>query len=330
MLGVDVMAFVEPVVEADQHLAGAGGVLGLALDLHLGAARGDIDAEPVLDRDQIAVELAEQRPEQVRLLELDLEPGAGTGGLGGAFFCAITRPSASVRRRPGCSGRPTAISTSTRSPIAASVSRWTDCSQGDLPTSWPGLRARAFEQHLAAPADARLVEGQLLRVEQRLEALQPFVHHLARDLSVHLRGGRAGAGGIFERESLRVVHRVDDPQRLLEIGVGLAGEADDEIARDGDVGPGGADAVDDRADSSPRVWLRFIALSTRSLPDCTGRWRIGHQLVDFGMGADQAFGHVVGMAGRVADARQSGQRVERADQPVEARSRRSRPRPSRR
>ena len=29
-LGVDVLAFVEPVVEADQHLAGAGGIVGLA------------------------------------------------------------------------------------------------------------------------------------------------------------------------------------------------------------------------------------------------------------------------------------------------------------
>ena len=35
-LGVDVMALVEPVVEAEQHLAGARRRLGLALDLHLG------------------------------------------------------------------------------------------------------------------------------------------------------------------------------------------------------------------------------------------------------------------------------------------------------
>ena len=30
------------------------------------------------------------------------------------------------------------MSTSTKSPIVASVSRWTDCSQGDLPSIWPG------------------------------------------------------------------------------------------------------------------------------------------------------------------------------------------------
>ena len=40
------------------------------------AACGDVDSEPVLDRDQVAIVIAEQRPEQVRLVELELEPGA--------------------------------------------------------------------------------------------------------------------------------------------------------------------------------------------------------------------------------------------------------------
>ena len=34
----------------------------------------------------------------------------------------------------------------------------------------------------------------------------------------------------------------------------------------------------------------------------------GHQLLDLGMGADQALGHVVGVAGRVADPLEAGQR----------------------
>ena len=131
------------------------------------------------------------------------------------------------------------------SPIAASVSRWTDWSQGDLPTSWPGFLPGALEQHLGAPADARLVEGELLGVEQRLQALEAFVHHFARHLAVHLRRRRSGPRRIFERESLGIVHRLDDPQRLLELRVGLAREADDEVARDRDVGPRGADAVED-------------------------------------------------------------------------------------
>ena len=44
----------------------------------------------------------------------------------------------------------------------------------------------------------------------------------------------------------------------------------------------------------------------------------GHQLFHLGMRADQPLAHVVGMAGRVADARQLRQPVERADQPVQA------------
>ena len=181
-LGVDVMAFVEPVVEAHQHLAGAGGVLGLALDLHLGAARGDIDAEPVLDRDQVAVELAEQRTEQVRLLELDLEAGAGTGGLGGDFLLRHQR------------GRPHQF----RAGQAVRAGRqYLDLDEvadrrfglemdrlqpGRLADQLAGLAAGPLEQHLGAAADARLVEGELLGVEQRLQPLQPFVHHFAGHL----------------------------------------------------------------------------------------------------------------------------------------------------
>ena len=43
-LGIDVLALVEPVVEAEQHVAGARRVVGLALDLDLVAARRDVHA----------------------------------------------------------------------------------------------------------------------------------------------------------------------------------------------------------------------------------------------------------------------------------------------
>ena len=87
------MALVEPVVEPDQHVAGARRGIGLALDLDPVAARGDVDAEPLLDGDQVAVIIAEQRPEQIRLLELELEPGAaGVVGDGGGSRRAIRRP----------------------------------------------------------------------------------------------------------------------------------------------------------------------------------------------------------------------------------------------
>ena len=74
--GVDVMALVEAVVEADQDVAGAGRGVGLALDHDAVAARGDVHAEPAFDHHQMAVVVAEQRPEQIGLVELELEAGA--------------------------------------------------------------------------------------------------------------------------------------------------------------------------------------------------------------------------------------------------------------
>jgi len=78
----------EPVVERGQHVAGAGGLLGLTLDLEPVAARRDIDAEPVFDRDQILVIFAEQARQQLRLVEEDFEPGtfAGLFLQSGSFF----------------------------------------------------------------------------------------------------------------------------------------------------------------------------------------------------------------------------------------------------
>src|SRR3546814_17642164 len=92
----------------------------------------------------------------------------------------------------------------------------------------------------AGAPDARLVESELIAVDRGLKPLEPLVHDLGCDLIGHLRGGRARPGRIFEAERLRVAHLVDEAQRLLEIGIGTAGEADDEIARQRDIRPHGA------------------------------------------------------------------------------------------
>ena len=52
--------------------------------------------------------------------------------------------------------------------------------------------------------------------------------------------GVPGRGAVFERISRGVAHRIDDLQRRLEILLGLAGEADDEVAGKRDVGAGRA------------------------------------------------------------------------------------------
>ncbi len=165
--------------------------------------------------------------------------------------CAFRRRPAPVRRRPANSGPARTISTSTRSPICASVIRWTDCSQGDLPSIWPGslpLRSISTSQR---PPDGRRVERRLVAVERGLQALEAVVHHLGGAIWPSMSAaGVPGRGRVFEAERRGVADRVDQAQRVGELGVGLAGEADDEVARQRDVGPRGADAVEDARDRS--------------------------------------------------------------------------------
>ena len=52
----------------------------------------------------------------------------------------------------------------------------------------------------------------------------------------HLRRLRAAAGREDEREGAVVTHLLDDLERLREVLLGLAGEADDDVGRERDVG----------------------------------------------------------------------------------------------
>src|SRR3546814_11947848 len=84
-------------VECGKHVAGARRGLRLSLDLHAVAARRDIDAEAVLDRDEVAVELAEEDAQELRPLELRRQSDAITG-FGGR--CGGQRAFGHVGRTP--------------------------------------------------------------------------------------------------------------------------------------------------------------------------------------------------------------------------------------
>ena len=73
----DVMALIEASIEAKEDLPGPRCGIGLPFDLNPVAARRDMDAEASLDGDQVPIVIAEQGAKQVRLLEFDLEAGAG-------------------------------------------------------------------------------------------------------------------------------------------------------------------------------------------------------------------------------------------------------------
>src|SRR3546814_6223660 len=105
--------------------------------------------------------------------------------------------------------------------------------------------ALPFEGQARGAADGRGVERLLLLVEQSLQPLEAVVHFGFVDLIFHRRGRGAGAARIFEAVRHRVIGRADDIERRLKILFGFAGEADDEVARDRDIGAHGTHALDD-------------------------------------------------------------------------------------
>ena len=94
----------------------------------------------------------------------------------------------------------------------------------------------ALQQDLRGPPYGRGVEFGLLAVERGLKPRKPFVHDRCRYLVIHVGGWRSGAGAIFEAVALGVAHLFDDAQRIFKFGIRFAGEADDEVAGNGDVG----------------------------------------------------------------------------------------------
>ena len=178
------------------------------------------------------------------------------------------------------------------------------------------MLAATFKEQARRPPHRPLVERLLLFVEQRLKPLEPVVHHPLFDLSVHRRGGGAGTARIFEAVGHRILRGADDGERRLEIRFALARKADDEVAGDRDVGPRGADALDDPQigfDAMAAVHRREDAIAAR----LHRQVEKGHQLVDLAMRGDQPVGHVVRMAGRIADAFEPVLLRQFADQPVE-------------
>jgi hypothetical protein len=140
----------------------------------------------------------------MRLLELDLEPRArGSGALRrgsrlghqAAFFCSALRGDPGLRagrQAVGAGGEDLHVD---HVADRGAVSRCTDCSQGDLPIIWPGfLPLRSSSTWCGGRRSP--VEGELLLVDQRLQPLQPLVHHLGRDLLVHVAAGVPGRGNI--------------------------------------------------------------------------------------------------------------------------------------
>ncbi len=118
---------------------------------------------------------------------------------------------------------------------------------------WPvssfGVAARgALDQHGAARVPT-MFAGRCrcgLGVDARLQALQARSFTSLRRVVVQVRGRRARAARVDERELCRSRSSSISFMRLLEIFVGLAGEADDEVRGSADVRADGAQLADHR------------------------------------------------------------------------------------
>jgi hypothetical protein len=99
---INILPLDDAVVEAGQHITRAPGGFGFTLDLELVAARLDIDAETVFDRDEVLIELTEQAAEQLRPIEHDFEAAAVSGPGGNGFTRHSTRAWARSALRLGC------------------------------------------------------------------------------------------------------------------------------------------------------------------------------------------------------------------------------------
>src|SRR6185437_4339643 len=118
------------------------------------------------------------------------------------------------------------------------------CASGKL---GPILLRRPFHEDALAAADHGLRVFASEPVQPRLEPLQPRELLPVRRFVAQVRGRRSGARAEDEAERAVEAHVVHELHGLVEVGAGLPGKADDEVAGDRDVGTRRAQAPHDRA-----------------------------------------------------------------------------------
>ncbi len=122
------------------------------------------------------------------------------------------------------------------------------------PRSRVGRCATALDEHLHRAADEPLRALVGVALDDLDEALHPLHLHVVRhDALRELGGFGVPARAEDERERGVELHGLADLQRLLEVLLRLAGEADDDVGRQGDVGDAGADHLDAVEESLARV-----------------------------------------------------------------------------
>ena len=169
--------------------------------------------------------------------------------------------------------------------------------------------------------DPGLVERQLLGIQQLSQQGQP----LGLDLVGQLRGRRRRgprARRIFEGIGLGEAHVGHQAQGLREVPVALAGEADDEVGRQRQVGGRRAQPLDQPAVVVGRV-APVHGPENPVGARLDGKVQEGRQLAHLGVGGDQLVVHVARMRRGVAQARQPIDLRQAADEAAQAPGRRT-------
>ena len=136
--------------------------------------------------------------------------------------------------------------------------------------------ARALDEHLLDAADTLVVAPRAHALDELDESLDPLELHLVRNLIGHRRRVGAGARRVDERERAVEADLLDDLDRLAEVVLGLAREADDDVGREREVG-------DRRAQRSGESEIALAASTcgaspsgSRVEPDWSGRCACSH------------------------------------------------------
>ena len=176
-----------------------------------------------------------------------------------------------------------------------------------------GLAARLGEQHRHRRARLGDIECPRLLAEQRLQRREPRILHRFGQLIAHCRTRRAGTAAVLERIGRRETDLLDQPHRVVEIGIALARKADDEVGRQSEIRPRRAQAIDE-----PEKKIAAV-LAVHRLEDAVRarlhrQMQVRHELRHLAVHGDQLVVHVARMRGRVADARDALDLGQRADQ----------------
>ncbi len=183
-------------------------------------------------------------------------------------------------------------------------------------SSVESVRDAPFDEHLLDAADALEVALARVRLAQLDQTLHPLDLHLVRHLVGHRRSIGAGPRRVDERERAVVLDRRDDVERLLEVLLGLAGEADDDVRADREVGDRRAHLLGQREVALLRVRAAHRLEDARR----AGLQRQVHLLTDgvaFGHRRDHRLTEVFRVRAREADALDPVDRVAGAQQLTE-------------